>query len=212
MNIIKYPSKLLHLRIIYLNHTLRIKTLSLYIIITQHIGRFKSCQLLEISTDQRILFLEFYQGSNWNCRRTRSKCDFGRDFKYLMQYQPIFKTLLGVVQAIQFTVPALIGALIAMKFNLTPLAIAVVASASYVGSGAAQFKNGVWIVAGIGDLINTMITAAIAVLFILLIEERVGSMALIVFPTIVGGLSATIGIFYITLCEINYYRYWKYVE
>ena len=44
------------------------------------------------------------------------------------------------------------------------------------------------------DLINTMITAAIAVLFILLIEERVGSMALIVFPTIVGGLSATIGI------------------
>ena len=50
------------------------------------------------------------------------------------------------MQAIQFTVPALIGALIAMKFNLTPLAIAVVASASYVGSGAAQFKNGVWIV------------------------------------------------------------------
>lgn len=99
------------------------------------------------------------------------------------------------MQAIQFTVPALIGALIAMKFNLTPLAIAVVASASYVGSGAAQFKNGVWIVVGIGDLINTMITAAIAVLFILLIEERVGSMALIVFPTIVGGLSATIGIF-----------------
>ena len=39
-----------------------------------------------------------------------------------------------------------------------------------------------------------MITAAIAVLFILLIEERAGSMALIVFPTIVGGLSATIGI------------------
>ena len=77
--------------------------------------------------------------------------------------------------------PALIGALIAMNFNLTPLAITVVASASYVGSGAAQFKNGVWVIAGIGDLINTMFTAAIAVLFILLIEERVGSMALIVF-------------------------------
>ena len=77
----------------------------------------------------------------------------GEIFKYLMQYQPILKTLLGVVQAIQFTVPALIGALIAMKFNLTPLAIAVVASASYVGSGAAQFKNGVWIVAGIGTLL-----------------------------------------------------------
>ena len=29
--------------------------------------------------------------------------------------------------ALQFTVPALIGALIALKFNMTPLAIAVVA-------------------------------------------------------------------------------------
>ena len=119
----------------------------------------------------------------------------GEIFKYFMQYHPIFKTLLGVVQAIQFTVPALIGALIAMKFNMTPLAIAVVASASYVGSGAAQFKQGTWVIAGIGDLINTMLTASIAVLLILLIEERVGSMALIVFPTVVGGLAATIGVF-----------------
>lgn len=90
--------------------------------------------------------------------------------------------------------PALVGALIALKFNLTPLAMAVVASASYVGSGAAQFKNGTWVIAGIGDLINTMITASIAVLLILLIEHRVGSMALIVYPTIVGGISATIGV------------------
>ena len=45
------------------------------------------------------------------------------------------------------------------------------------------------------DLINTMLTASIAVLLILLIEERVGSMALIVFPTVVGGLAATIGVF-----------------
>lgn len=118
----------------------------------------------------------------------------GEIFKALMHHHPIFATLLHVVQALQFTVPALVGALIAIKFNMTPLAIAVVSSAAYVGSGAAQFKNGSWIIAGIGDLINTMITAAIAVLFILLIEKRVGSMALIVYPTIVGGLSASIGI------------------
>lgn len=118
----------------------------------------------------------------------------GEIFKALMHHHPIFATLLHVVQALQFTVPALVGALIAIKFNMTPLAIAVVSSAAYVGSGAAQFKNGAWIIAGIGDLINTMITAAIAVLFILLIEKRVGSMALIVYPTIVGGLSATIGV------------------
>ncbi len=39
-----------------------------------------------------------------------------------------------------------------------------------------------------------MITAAIAVLFILLIQHRVGSMAFIVFPTVVGGISGAIGV------------------
>ena len=48
-----------------------------------------------------------------------------------MDYHPIFKHYCVVV-AIQFTVPALIGALIAMKFDLSPLAIAVVSSAAYV--------------------------------------------------------------------------------
>ena len=63
----------------------------------------------------------------------------GEIFKYFMDYHPIFKTLLGVVVAIQFTVPALIGAL-AMKFDLSPLAIAVVSSAAYVGSGQHNLK------------------------------------------------------------------------
>ena len=57
-----------------------------------------------------------------------------------------------------------------------------------------SLKNGAWMITGIGDLINTMITAAIAVLFILLIQHRVGSMALIVFPTVVGGISGAIGV------------------
>ena len=88
-----------------------------------------------------FIFRVLSGGSDWDCRGLVPNAILGEIFKYFMQYHPIFKTLLGVVQAIQFTVPALIGALIAMKFNLTPLAIAVVVSASYVGSGAAQFKT-----------------------------------------------------------------------
>src|SRR5699024_9264436 len=73
-------------------------------------------------------------------------------------------------------------------------ATAVVASAAFVGSGVAQFKNGVWMLVGVGDLINTMITAAIAVFFILVIGERFGSLTLIILPTIVGVISGLIGI------------------
>ena len=44
----------------------------------------------------------------------------GEIFKALMHHHPIFATL-HVVQALQFTVPALVGALIAIKFNMTLL-------------------------------------------------------------------------------------------
>ncbi|ANK38947.1 MULTISPECIES: PTS transporter subunit IIC [Staphylococcus] len=118
----------------------------------------------------------------------------GELFKLLSPKYPIFETMLQVVESIQFTVPLLVGALIAMRFNLTPLATAVVASSAFVGSGVAQFKDGVWMLVGVGDLINTMITAAIAVFFILIVGERFGSLTLIILPTIVGGLAALIGV------------------
>lgn len=65
----------------------------------------------------------------------------GEIFKAFMHHHPFFGTLLHVVQAMQFTVPALIGALIALKFDMTPLAIAVVACASYVGSGLHNLRT-----------------------------------------------------------------------
>ncbi|HLR19456.1 MAG TPA: PTS sugar transporter subunit IIC [Staphylococcus sp.] len=118
----------------------------------------------------------------------------GELFKLFAPKYSIFQTLLQVVESIQFTVPLLVGALIAMRFNLSPLATAVVASSAFIGSGVAQFKDGVWVLVGVGDLINTMITAAIAVFLILLVGERFGSLTLIVLPTIVGVIASLIGV------------------
>ncbi|HJF67703.1 MAG TPA: PTS sugar transporter subunit IIC [Staphylococcus kloosii] len=118
----------------------------------------------------------------------------GELLKFLASKNAIFQTPLQIVLAIQFTVPLLVGTLIAMRFKLQPLATAVVASSAFVGSGVAQFKNGAVVLVGVGDLINTMITAAIAVLFILVIGERFGSLGLIFLPTIVGVSASLIGV------------------
>ena len=118
----------------------------------------------------------------------------GELFKVLAPKHEIFQMLLQVVQGIQFTVPLLVGALIAMRFQLTPLSTAVVASSAFVGSGVAQFKNGAVLLVGVGDLINTMLTAAIAVFFILVIGERFGSLTLIIMPTFVGVIASFIGL------------------
>src|SRR5699024_12240623 len=57
----------------------------------------------------------------------------GELFKLFAPKYSIFQTLLQVVESIQFTVPLLVGALIAMRFNLSPLATAVVASSAFIG-------------------------------------------------------------------------------
>ncbi|MCU5745383.1 PTS sugar transporter subunit IIC [Staphylococcus sp. SQ8-PEA] len=113
----------------------------------------------------------------------------GEIFKALAPKYPMFVTLLHVVQSIQFTIPVLLGTAIAMKFKFTPLWTVVVATASFVGSGVAQFKDGVWILMGVGDLINAILTAGLSVLIILWLGKRVGSLGLIILP-IVGGAGA----------------------
>ncbi|MBO1913867.1 PTS sugar transporter subunit IIC, partial [Microvirga sp. 3-52] len=88
----------------------------------------------------------------------------GELFKYLSQYHEIFATLQSVVVGIQFTVPVIVGVLIAIQFKMNPLQTVIVGTAAFVGSGAASFQENMWVLTGIGDLINTMITASIAVL------------------------------------------------
>lgn len=118
----------------------------------------------------------------------------GELFKYLSQYHDIFSTLNSVVVGIQFTVPVLVGVLIAMEFNMNPLQTVIVGTASFVGSGAASFLENRWVLTGIGDLINTMITASIAVLLILVIQDKLKSLTIILLPILAGGTAGFIGI------------------
>lgn len=118
----------------------------------------------------------------------------GELFKYLSNYHPIFATLHNVVYGIQFTVPVIVGVLIALEFKLNPLQTVIVGTASFVGSGSAVFMESHWVLTGVGDLINTMITASIAVLLILLIQDRLKSLTIILLPIIAGGVSGFFGI------------------
>lgn len=114
--------------------------------------------------------------------------------KYLSQYNEIFSKIAVVVQGIQYTIPILTGVLIAIQFNLTQLQTAVVGAATFVGSGATTITNHQWVITGIGDLINTMITGAIAVGIILIIGDRAGSLNMIILPIVAGGIPGLLGL------------------
>ncbi|MBH9985249.1 PTS sugar transporter subunit IIC [Lactobacillus sp. M0403] len=104
----------------------------------------------------------------------------------------------------QCATPLLIGALIAIQFKMVPLDVAIVAAAAYVGSGVTKFvpqivnpatkAQGVFVSAGTGDLINTMITAGLTVFLLLMVGERFGSVKIVAAPIIIGVGAGWIGL------------------
>ncbi|MGX6993531.1 hypothetical protein CBF34_09170 [Vagococcus penaei] len=116
---------------------------------------------------------------------------------------PVAAFITQSVVIFQVATPLLIGALIALQFKFAPLDMAIVAGAAYVGSGVTRFNSlavnpvtdvqGMYISAGTGDLINTMITASLAVLLTYWIGERLGSVKIVLAPIIIGGGSGAIG-------------------
>ena len=72
----------------------------------------------------------------------------------------------------------------------------VVAGACFVASGVVTYNADLkaYVGAGTGDLINTMVTAGIAVGMLMLIKDKFGSTAVVAMPIVVGVGSAFIGL------------------
>ncbi|MGM0123198.1 hypothetical protein IGI37_000564 [Enterococcus sp. AZ194] len=100
----------------------------------------------------------------------------------------------------QLATPLIIGTLIAHQFDFKPMPMMVVGGAAFVGSGVVKFnaeigETGAYVGAGTGDIINTMITSAIAVVLIQLIGEKFGSVSIVLTPMIAGIGSGTVGFY-----------------
>ena len=108
--------------------------------------------------------------------------------------QTLFASWLHIVQVFQFFTPIMAGYLIAMQFNLNPIQASCIGGAAYIGSGAWKYvevlmsgkQTYLFQLVGIGDVINTMLTAALAVLVVKAIGKKLGSLNLVLLPIIVG--------------------------
>lgn len=92
-------------------------------------------------------------------------------------------TATGIAQSLM---PIVVGVAIAINFKLTPIQIGSLGMAAVVGSGVARVNpDGGFIFQGTGDVINTGLTAAVAVLLILVLGEKLAAFTILVIPTIV---------------------------
>lgn len=95
----------------------------------------------------------------------------------------------------QLATPLILGSLIAKKFNLDPMKMMITGGAAFVGSGVIKFseESGAYIGAGTGDVINIMVTASVAVLLLMFIDNKFGSTSIIALPIVVGIGAGVIG-------------------
>ena len=119
----------------------------------------------------------------------------GQNNKFLMDFYYIVRNM-------QYLSPVLMGVLIGLQFNLNGMQSVLVGAATYLGSGAYKIAGeaneiatgaGSVAMTGIGDLINIMLTASLAVLVILWIGNKLGSLTIILLPIIVGGGVGLVG-------------------
>ena len=107
----------------------------------------------------------------------------------------IINMIINAALIFQIATPLIIAALIAKQFDLAPTKTMIVGGAAFAASGVIKFDNevGAFIAAGTGDIINIMLTSAVAVLMMMWIGSKFGSVEIIALPIVVGIGAGLIG-------------------
>lgn len=106
-------------------------------------------------------------------------------------------SIVAISFLIQRFLGIIIGLCVAMQFKLTPIQTGTVALTTAIGAGSVvvDLESSMVRLAGLGDVINAGLTAALAVLIILWIGDRLKTYTILLLPTIVIILAGSIGLF-----------------
>ncbi|MCM3570369.1 PTS transporter subunit IIC [Neobacillus mesonae] len=109
----------------------------------------------------------------------------GEILKLFVPHFPALQSVLDITVFVMSLLPILIGVMVGITFNLTPIQTASVGIASMVGSGVVQkTADGVFTLNGIGITLNIGITAALSVLFVRLLGNKLKAYAILLLPTL----------------------------
>ncbi|MFT8871605.1 MAG: PTS sugar transporter subunit IIC [Sporolactobacillus sp.] len=115
--------------------------------------------------------------------------------KALMAHIPLFSVIYHFVTIFMLAVPLLIGAAVAMRFKFKAIPTVCLAATAWIGSGAIVFTpSGTVTVAGMGDLVNILVTISLTSGLILLIGNRLKSFEPLLMPIIVCTVGGGMGL------------------
>ncbi|MGF9977188.1 PTS sugar transporter subunit IIC [Viridibacillus arvi] len=108
----------------------------------------------------------------------------GELLKLLIPYFPALQQILDISVLVMSMLPIMIGVTVGMTFKLTPIQTASIGLAAVVGSGVVQINESVMTLQGIGVVLNTGITAGLAVLFVKYIGAKLKDYTILLLPTL----------------------------
>jgi uncharacterized protein len=109
----------------------------------------------------------------------------GELLKLAIPHAPVLQAVYDSTVFVMSLLPILIGVMVGISFKLTPIQTASIGIAAMVGGGSVQkTADGLFALQGIGIVINTGITAALAVLFVTFIGNRLKAYSILLLPTL----------------------------
>ncbi|MBK3493659.1 PTS transporter subunit IIC [Viridibacillus sp. YIM B01967] len=118
----------------------------------------------------------------------------GEILKLIIPHVPILQHILDISVLVMSMLPVIIGVTVGLTFKLTPIQTASVGLAAMVGSGVVQISTeGAMMLSGIGVVINTGVTAGLAVLFVKYIGARLKDYTILLLPALTIFVPGLIG-------------------
>ncbi|MFE6167753.1 PTS transporter subunit IIC [Viridibacillus arvi] len=108
----------------------------------------------------------------------------GELLKLLIPHFPALQQILDISVLVMSMLPIMIGVTVGMTFKLTPIQTASIGLAAVVGSGVVQINESVMTLQGIGVVLNTGVTAGLAVLFVKYIGAKLKDYTILLLPTL----------------------------
>ena len=109
----------------------------------------------------------------------------GEILKLLIPHFPPLQHVLDITVFTMSLLPVLIGVMVGITFKLSPIQTASVGIASMAGSGVIiKTAEGVMTLNGIGIVLNIGITAALTVLFVQFLGDKLKAYAILLMPTL----------------------------
>ncbi|MDE1549800.1 PTS transporter subunit IIC [Jeotgalibaca caeni] len=119
---------------------------------------------------------------------------FGELLKLVVPILPQVGALIIMLKFVASLMPAAIGVAVGYQFKLTPIQTLSVAMTAVIGSGVMTVNEaGGYLFAGTGDVINTGITTALAVILVKVIKDKLGAYNMLALPSLLIVVAGGIG-------------------